>query len=667
MIDKSRGSNAWWLWTALLLAALIGAVLLGGSFETSQAQASLDAQDVQMTKTVDVLSVPPGQVSVPNYAITFTNPNSNEVVLDTIVDTLPDQFEFGGMLPGSDWDQGPSDDVEPVIVWQGPITIPATGALSLVYSVTVPISVTPSITPYENTAMAMAGSSSIGPVSAPLLVGEADLALGKTASAEEVGSGETVTYTVVLTNSGHVTGTVDVISDTLDPSLTFKAMAEGSEVPSAPGEISNTLVWTGPMEVPPLGTLTLRYVVSATTESGSSLACNSVQSLADGSALGPVDACVTVKPARSFHYLPMVLQHYKFPTFTVAKSASPNSLMVGAGETVVYTVDMTNEGDDGGTIQTILDVLPAGFTFLNMEAASDVTANPGVSTRTLTWTGPFAVPAGGQIRLIYRATPSDVVGEHVNAVSLTSSDARVPATPATAAVTVRPALLLEEHFEDSIDRWTPFLNYWRLKPGQWLWWPDDGFNESGGATQACYAVPNKEAEDALLMYLQPGAEDWTDYRIETKMILRTVGYPHGLWVRGHYRDVGDTDTAGWVTGYYIVVGGGINGDTHYVSLKQLQTETDCWDAACNNPQNLYDFNNPHELTTTKKDGNLQRWRWYTLAVEVVGNRIKVWLDGDLYIDYVDEKEPFLTGTVGLKTYKADTVSFDDVIVTPIND
>jgi hypothetical protein len=290
-----------------------------------------------------------------------------------------------------------------------------------------------------------------------------------------------------------------------------------------------------------------------------------------------------------------------------------------------------------------------------------------VNDRTLTWTGPYAVPAGGQIRLIYRATPSEVVGQHVNAVSLTSFDSWVQPEPATAIVTVEPALLLEDHFENGMDQWTPFLNYWRLKPGQWAWWPDDGFNGTGGVTQDCFAVEDKEAEDALLMYLQPGSQDWTDYRVETKLILRTRGYPHGLWVRGHYQDVGKEDTAGWVTGYYIVAGGGQDGDQHYVRLAQLQTETDCWDAACNNPQNLYDFNNPHELTVTKKDGPLERWRWYTLTVEVKGNRIKAWLDGELYIDYVDEKEPFLTGTIGFKTYKADTVSFDDVIVTPIND
>jgi hypothetical protein len=43
------------------------------------------------------------------------------------------------------------------------------------------------------------------------------------------------------------------------------------------------------------------------------------------------------------------------------------------------------------------------------------------------------------------------------------------------------------------------------------------------------------------------------------------------------------------------------------------------------------------------------------------------LNGNLYIDFTDPKEPFLTGTVGFKTYKADTVTFDDVVITPLSD
>ena len=168
------------------------------------------------------------------------------------------------------------------------------------------------------------------------------------------------------------------------------------------------------------------------------------------------------------------------------------------------------------------------------------------------------------------------------------------------------------------------------------------------------------------MYLQPGAEQWTDYRMEAKLIIRCDSHPQGLWVRGQYEDVGLDDVAGWVTGYYIMLGGSPGASSHFISLKQMQTTEDCWDAACNNPENLYDFNNPHELTITKKSGTLERWRWYTLTVEVREANIKVWLNDELYIDYTDSNYPFLEGTVGLKTFEGETVSFDDVLVTPLD-
>jgi hypothetical protein len=52
-------------------------------------------------------------------------------------------------------------------------------------------------------------------------------------------------------------------------------------------------------------------------------------------------------------------------------------------------------------------------------------------------------------------------------------------------------------------------------------------------------------------------------------------------------------------------------------------------------------------------------------VEVCGNNIKAWLNGDQYIDYTDDIIPHMTGTVGFKAWKADTVTWDDIVVTPI--
>ncbi len=683
----------------------------------------------------------------PLYTLTFDNPNGTDVVLDKITDTLPADFVFVGMHPTSDWLEGPVDDVEPEIVWQGPVVIPASGSLSLVYSVFVPETVPVSSTEYENTVEAVqADGASVGPDSVGLLVGMAEVQVAKTADPERVQPGDNVVYTVVLANSGIVPATVDEINDTFDPSLTFVGMVVGSDIGGPDDPNANPLVWTGPFEVPAEGSLTLKYELQTSAVSGWSWPENQVEVLTDGETMTAAET-ILVGPSTVYLYLPSAARDFKPAYFEVVKTASTD--VVATGNSVDYTVTIQNVGDTVGTLLNIYDDLPPGFSFVQMiVGTSDIDDLPA-GTDLLTWSGTWDLQPGETITLVYRIQASATAGVYVNAATVTASNAAVPMEPAiatvhveapitglaasndsptmegqatnlwatiatgsnvsfewdfgdltpqgggsptnhvypaegvytatvtasnaigqqqaTTQVTIEEGVLLEDHFENGIGLWTPFLNYWRLYEGQWYWGENDGVGGSGAATNHRNPINHdkKEAEDALLMYLGEGAEGWTDYRIEAKINIRTENHPHGLWVRGQYEDVGDSDPAGWVTGYYIMVGGGVDRDSHYVSLKQLQTLTDCWDNACNNPQNLYDFNNPHELTFTRKDGNLTRWAWHTVIVEVRGANIKVWLNGVQYIDYTDEKEPFLTGTVGLKVYKAETVSFDDVIVTPL--
>jgi uncharacterized repeat protein (TIGR01451 family) len=669
-----RGSRSWLLWTGVFLVGMVVAVMAGGGFKVSQA--SLPPAPVEMSKAVNVPSILPGQVPAPLYTITFTNPNPAEVILDRITDTLPSGFEFIDMAPFpiSDWAIGPADDVEPDIVWTGPITVPADGKLSLAYSVYVWATVPPSTTPYVNTAAAVTGGTHLGPVSARLLVGEAKLRVDKQALPIQVVSGNLVTYTVVFSNSGQLTGTVEFITDTLDPSLTFEGMAAGSEVISDPLVMANTLVWDTPRQVPPQNTLTLMYKARTSTAPGWSSPSNLVE--ADvGDKTVTATTTIRVGPEQTFFYFPICFKSFEYARFAVTKTASPSQVTTEPDQEVVYTVIIKNEGDTTGILKTVYDTLPPGFTFSGMEAGSDPMGLPNGTTGTITWSGTWSMPPESQKRLIYRVIPSQTPGLYTNAANVTAQEAFVPAQPASAVVEVRSPILLQDDFNSGISQWTPFLNYWRLEEGQWRWEATDGVDGSGALTQDAKVSDNKVAEDALMMYLGEGAEQWTDYRVETKFLLRAGvnkdgtydaggGIPLGLWVRGQYEP--SEIRAQWVTGYYVVVGGKLGGENHYVRLTQLQTATDCWDQACDNPDNLYNFNNSHELLQVSMPGEFTRYVWHTLVVEVQGARIQVWMDGEPAIDFTDPKEPFLTGTVGFKTYKSMTASFDDIVVTPLD-
>ncbi|MEJ2210291.1 MAG: DUF1080 domain-containing protein [Anaerolineae bacterium] len=237
---------------------------------------------------------------------------------------------------------------------------------------------------------------------------------------------------------------------------------------------------------------------------------------------------------------------------------------------------------------------------------------------------------------------------------------KTPRPPTATPITI----LTRADFNAGLESgWQAFLNYWRLSGGQWYTTPHDGVDASGALVHHC-CNGGSSAEDALMMYLGDGAEEWTDYRVQVDILVPPTEKDQwqGLWVRGQYEARGRENTAQWVTGYYVMIG-----RQNSVKLLQLQTAEDCQGGACQHPQNQYAFNNPYILREEKVAGlSLTHGQWHRLLVEVSGNHIKIWVDDVFAYEYVDDKAPFLKGTVGLKTYRAEPVIYDNVIVKPLN-
>ncbi|MFC2015600.1 family 16 glycoside hydrolase [Chloroflexota bacterium] len=488
--------------------------------------------------------------------------------------------------------------------------------------------------------------------------------------------GEQVEYTVTFTNTGDVDGTLETISDTLDASLTFAGMQPSSDVVEVPTvEAGNVLVWDDDIVVgpdAPDNVVTLVYKVDTPTGEGWHFPCNSVEALADGVLVGPVETCVTVGPEFDYAYFPYIRRKFTFAWFSIEKTVTPDEILSDYTGDVTYEVVIKNEGDTTGTLLTVEDTLPTGFVYQDMGAGSDIADDPAGTSGTIVWDlGNRVMDPGDEVTLIYEVDPSSVEAEHTNSVTVTAEDANISTGSAT--LTIKSPILLDDNFNGGLSPdWVPFLNYHRNVEGQWYWDSEDGVGGSPGVTMDRFAVDNKDGEDGLFMYLGPDAENWTNYRLETDIILRTNSHPEGVWVRGQYED--SETRAQWVTGYYVAIGGSYDRETHYVRLLQLQTLEDCWGPPCpsspeykpGNEINLYNFNNPHELHEVRRDGKLTRHVWHHLDVEVEDDFIRVWLNGDFVFEYQDTKEPFLTGTVGFKTFKADTVSYDNVFVEPLD-
>jgi probable HAF family extracellular repeat protein len=110
-----------------------------------------------------------------------------------------------------------------------------------------------------------------------------------------------------------------------------------------------------------------------------------------------------------------------------------------AGGTNGYTLEVANANSADVAVHSISNTLPAGFAYRAGSSSGASTADPDVSGQTLTWTGPFMVPAHGSISLHFEVSVGDAEGEFLT--SATADAGPVPVVPVRngASVTVTGA------------------------------------------------------------------------------------------------------------------------------------------------------------------------------------------------------------------------------------
>ena len=182
--------------------------------------------------------------------------------------------------------------------------------------------------------------------------------------------GDTLTYTITLTNSGNATGTVTVTDEIPAGTTLVEKSITNNGV-----ESNGTITWTD-VEVKAGKTAEVSFKVTINSDTKTSVTNKAV---IDGN-----------KPTEEVET--------KIANITGAKSVDKSTAKVG--DTLTYTITLTNNGNADGTV-TVTDEIPTGTTLV----ADSITANGSYNeeNKTITWTD-VKVEAGKTAEVSFKAT-----------------------------------------------------------------------------------------------------------------------------------------------------------------------------------------------------------------------------------------------------------------------
>ncbi len=334
------------------------------------------------------------------YAVVVANTGPSAATGVVLTDTLPAGVTLASAPAGCSQSAG--------------VVTCSIGALSGGTSVTTTLTVTPAATGLMTNSVSVTGNE-FDPNAAnnsnslsTTVIPAADLSLTQTRVPGLVLVGDTITYTLVLTNAGPSNATNVVLTDTLQGHVTF-----GPAVPSQ-GACSGTgtrVCTLGALN--PGATATLTIVVTTTMEEVIASTATVTSPVAD-----PVPANNTATLLTAVNPVDL----------SVGKVGSPALVM--AGQRLRYTLVVTNNGPLPGTNIVLTDSLPASVNLASVTSGPG-TSCAGVSTVVCSM-GNLNVGTAATVTL--EVTPT-VSGRVVNTASVTADEPDPDPTNNTATAT----------------------------------------------------------------------------------------------------------------------------------------------------------------------------------------------------------------------------------------
>ncbi|MEU7524324.1 hypothetical protein AB0A74_01160 [Saccharothrix sp. NPDC042600] len=374
---------------------------------------------VTLTKTVDQASVAAG--GTVTYTVSVTNTGATPLNPARFTDDLSGVLDDASVLSLTS-SVGSAAVSATTLTWSGNL---ATGATATVrYTVTVrnPVS-------GDGVLRNSVTSTTAGAPGTPIALDTPITAMTVTKSVSQpaAAAGDTVTYTVTVRNTGTtpVPGATftDDLSGVLDDAVFGTVTATTGSTSLSPP----TLTWTGDLAVGATETVTYTVVVDNPV-TGDSRLRNSVTTTTPGAS---VPASATDTPVTSF---------------TLEKSVS--TAVAAAGDTVTYTVVMTNTGSTTITDATFTDDLSGVLDDGTLGIITATTGSTAVEPTTLTWTGTLSPGLSVTVRYAVRVH-NPVTGDGHLRNSAASDIPGGPAAP-VATDTVISALTVDK----TVDRAT---------------------------------------------------------------------------------------------------------------------------------------------------------------------------------------------------------------------
>ncbi|TWB98053.1 putative repeat protein (TIGR01451 family) [Bradyrhizobium macuxiense] len=384
-------------------ANIISAVEADPNPGNNSASATVTPQqaDLSIAKIVD--NPTPNAGATINYTITLSNAGPNTATNVTVQDLLPAGLTFVSATPSQGtYSSGTGTWTVGTVTAGVPqtLTIAAQVASSTALTNTATVSHSDQ---YDPSAANNSASATITPA-------QADLALSKTVDNAAPNVGDTITYTITLSNIGPNQATGVTVQDLLPAGLSLVSAS-----PSQGSYILGTGTWTvGTVTTITPQTLTIRAVVTAANNITNTATVSHSDQFDPNTANNAASA--TISPTQA----------------DLALSKTVSNANPAAGDTITYTVKVTNGGPAQATGVTVQDILPAGLSFVSA-TPSQGTYNNGTGLWTV---GTVTTATPQTLGITAKVTGSGAI---TNTATISHSDQADPAAgnnTASVSVTV---------------------------------------------------------------------------------------------------------------------------------------------------------------------------------------------------------------------------------------